>query len=316
MIRELPRLEGWERLVADENGCFPLPDVNTIYHDEPLLKYVRKMAAKLIPGINPFSMVDYMSIVDCFVGRYFSGEIDSSFQDEYESSTELLETLKGYGIETDAFWYLILFLKDYIDDAMRVPEDMLTMREKLIKLEHALLDSESSIRIEAKGKIDYDEKLLYQFLSYSIHQTLPEMDKDDFYDKFHLYATEESSALKYDNPFDFLPPKQRPLVLTHKQCLLHDYLSRFLKGYKRGDKTSFKLWIPHLGRSFDARISYDKTLLISRVLYIIGYTATAKDMKFYEESKEKNGPLKNILTGKDKYLSLRLVHGASYSIEL
>lgn len=316
MIRELPRLEGWERLVADENGCFPLPDVNTIYHDEPLLKYVRQMAAKLIPGINPFSMVDYMSIVDCFVGRYFSGEIDTSFQDEYEASTELLETLKGYGIETDAFWYLILFLKDYIDDAMRVPEDMLTMREKLIKLEHALLDSESSIRIEAKGKIDYDEKLLYQFLSYSIHQTLPEMDKDDFYDKFHLYATGKPSGLKYDNPLDFQPQKQKPLVLTHKQCLMHKYITDFLKGYKRGDKTSFKLWDPVRKRYMDVQIFYDKTLLVSRVLYIIGYTATPKDTKFYDVNKDKNGPLKNILTGKDKYLSLRLVHGASYSIEL
>ena len=319
MIPELPRLEGWERLVADENGCFPLPDVNTIYHDEPLLKYVRQMAAKLIPGINPFSMVDYMSIVDCFVGRYFSGEIDISFQDEYEHSIDLLETLKGYGIDTDAFWYLILFLKDYIDDAMRITEDMLTMREKLIKLEHALLDEDSGVKIEAKGKIDYDEELLYQFLSYAIHHTLPEMDNDDFYDKFHLYATGKPSGLKYVNPFDFQPQKQKPLVLIHKQCLMHQYLTTFLKDFKRGTKTSFKLWyeLGGRGRYIDQQIHYDKTLLVSRVLYIIGYTATPKDEKFYESTKGKNGngPLKNILTGKDKYLGLPIVHGPSYSID-
>ena len=319
MIPELPRLEGWERLVADENGYFPLPDVNTIYYDEPLLKYVHSMAAKLIPGINPFTMVDSDSIVDCFVGRYFSGVIDISFQEEYENSIDLLETLKGYGIDIDAFWYLIVFLKDYIDDAMRVTDDMRTTREKLKILAKALLDEESSIRIEAKGKIDYDERLLYQFLSYAIHHTLPEMDKEGFYDKIHQYATGEPSVLKYYNPFDFVPQKMKPLVLTHKQCLMHQYLTLFLKDFKRGTKTSFKLWgeIGGRGRYYDAQIHYDKTLLVSRVLYIIGYTATPKDKKFYESTKGKNGngPLKNILTGKDKYLGLAIVHGASYSID-
>lgn len=315
MIPELPRLDGWERLVADENGYFPLPDVNTIYHDEPLLKYVHRMAATLIPGMNPHTMVDSTSIVDCFVGRYFSEVLDTSFQNEYEENIDLLETLKGYGIDTDAFWYLILFLKDYLDDAMR--DDRCSTREKLKNLAKALLDDESSIKIEAKGKIDYDEKLLYQFLSYAIHRTLPEMDKEEFYDKFHQYATGKASKLKHVNPFDLLPQKQKPLVLIHKQCLMHQYLTTFLKDFKKGNKTSFKLWWEAHSKYQYVQIFYDKTLLVSRVLYIIGYTATPKDMKFNEPTKGKNGngPLKNILTGKDKYLGLPIVHGPSYSID-
>jgi hypothetical protein len=140
------------------------------------------------------------------------------------------------------------------------------------------------------------------------------MDKEDFYDKFHQYATGKASKLKHENPFDFLSRKNKPLVLIHKQCLMHQYLTTYLEDFKKGNKTSFKLWLND--KYHYVQIFYDKTLLVSRVLYIIGYTATPKDTKFYDVTKDKNGPLKNILTGKDKYLSLRLVHGASYSIEL
>jgi hypothetical protein len=46
-------------------------------------------------------------------------------------------------------------------------------------------------------------------------------------------------------------------------------------------------------------ISYDKMLLISRALYIIGYTKIPDDRRFYDEYNEegtkKNETLKNIL---------------------
>jgi hypothetical protein len=79
----------------------------------------------------------------------------------------------------------------------------------------------------------------------------------------------------------------------YRQFLFHKYLSEFLKQFNKGNKLVAKINGHQVG------ISYDKMLLISRALYIIGYTKIPDDRRFYDEYNEegtkKNETLKNIL---------------------
>ena len=80
----------------------------------------------------------------------------------------------------------------------------------------------------------------------------------------------------------------------------------FLEGYKQGKKKSIKI------NGIPMGISYDKTLLISRILYVIGYTSKADDTRFYEEwddeQENKLNTLKNILR-RYQNLDLQTSHG-------
>ena len=91
---------------------------NTNIREVPQLKYVVEMSEKICPYVG---FVEYPHWLDqggthIFLERYFDGKIVKSFMPTYQNNTDLQKTLEAYGIDPTAFWYLILFLKDYVDD--------------------------------------------------------------------------------------------------------------------------------------------------------------------------------------------------------
>ena len=287
MIPELPKLEGWERLIDS------LPEPDTLYYEEPLLSYVRQMASRLCPVLDiETGLYNPDWGADVFASRYLSGKIDTSFKEKYEESRDLLETLRGFGIDKDKFWYLILFIKDFVDVAKLCDEANLTARQKLCRLKEALLSKESKLNIEAKGKVDYNDQLVLQFLSYAIEKALPELNDLAFYNKLVEYTTGKAPKISVmEHMFDIVPqPENKPLKITQKQYLFHKFMMSFLKDYKKG---SLKVYDKNI------TIYYDKTLLISRVIYVIGYTDKPNDTRFYdlwnESCTKQNNALKNNL---------------------
>lgn len=82
---------------------------------------------------------------DVFAYRYFNGKIDTSFKEIYEQADELLATLEGFGIDKDAFWYFILYIKDFVDGTINGAALSNTPKEDLAEIRDAFKD------IPAKG---------------------------------------------------------------------------------------------------------------------------------------------------------------------
>ena len=280
MIPELPKIERWEEL----NG---LLSADVIYDREPLLGYVLEMVNILCPYFPESGMANPDAGVDVFAYTYLNGNIDTSFKAKYENAIELLATLDGFGIDRDKFWYLILFIKDFVDSTRIYGLESLTIKEKLKKLKDDLLDENAKVSIEAKGKIDYNDPLLFSFLSKAIEKALPDIEDSIGY---NIIPDDDN----------------KPIAMVYKQYLFHKYMMVFLEGYKQGKKKSIKI------NGIPMGISYDKTLLISRILYVIGYTSKADDTRFYEEwddeQENKLNTLKNILR-RYQNLDLQTSHG-------
>jgi|GEM_PF-5803759 len=142
----------------------------TYTFDEPLLEYVRKVAENYWMDIDDEIMepMGYSSVPRRFASRYLNGEIDITSKDLYcncvtprathskhvkyydfysgkeerkdsdgedESIPDISMTLKAYDLDYSKFWYLCIFLKDYVTgetiEGARIEES--THRERLEK---------------------------------------------------------------------------------------------------------------------------------------------------------------------------------------
>lgn len=107
------------------------------FRKEPLLKYVVQMCDELCPdaGFFTFSINNiFLGGTAIFLKRYFEGDIDVTFKDAYCANEELQDTLAAYSIDPLAFWYLILFLKDYVDDESEGTEASNSTYNEVLKL--------------------------------------------------------------------------------------------------------------------------------------------------------------------------------------
>lgn len=264
---------------------------NGDFRNEPLLKYIVPFAEKHFRYVGfspePYFLGQGTTII--FLKRYFEGAIDTSFKDAYLANKELQDTLGVYGIDVSAFWYLILFLKDYVDDESCGPVINNSAYNKLRNLAAKMYEmgfQESPLDGEYwgcknKGKLQFrigskhwetidDDKTLYAIFcaicAYLRRNKRPKYHKewDEYSGEWievenneyepeieHLFTTHSSD----DNEIITLPE-------TYKISYFTTYMRDFLKPFTTTNK--------------DWHISNDKWLLISRVIYTIGYSSDVR----------------------------------------
>ena len=84
------------------------------YYDEPLLEYVVDFANKVFPSYNEDGFYE-SNMPDLFGDRYVKGIIKPIGFDKYlDDKLEIQYTLDAFGLDSNKFWYLCLFLKDYV----------------------------------------------------------------------------------------------------------------------------------------------------------------------------------------------------------
>ena len=84
------------------------------YYDEPLLEYVVDFANKVFPAYDGEGFYD-SNMPDLFGDRYVKGIIKPIGFDKYlDDKLEIQSTLDAFGLDSNKFWYLCLFLKDYV----------------------------------------------------------------------------------------------------------------------------------------------------------------------------------------------------------
>ena len=322
MIPELPRLEE----LNDEHArlCLSIGmgimNGVQVYGAEPLLKYVVPLADKIDPGFIPPDDIYPEGVYglpstcpDVFAFRYLEGNIDVSFMERYEESEELLATLEGYGIDKDAFWYLLCFVKDYVDGQIYGAPLANTAGQNLKEIIDCLLLPGAKIEIKVPGhRYEYDGRLEMRTIAFAIDQLMPYIEKESNLAKLvNEFRKEEDEnritavGVHFYNICGYVKEDKYRKNMIYRQYLFHKYMSMFLEGYQKGTKQVVRINGKQVG------ISYDKMLLISRALYIVGYTKN-DDRSYYEEwnddGEKKNDKLKNALR-RYKDLEIRTING-------
>ena len=114
-IKELLPIDGQKLPLSNEDQCFYFED----YSNE-LLDYVEKVANKVQPNRpSPDGDFDYgyrfygSRAISHFVVKYLNGDVDTSFKQNFIDNKDVQDTINGFGIDVDKFWYLLLFINDY-----------------------------------------------------------------------------------------------------------------------------------------------------------------------------------------------------------
>lgn len=115
-----------------------------LYDVEPLLDYVKEITNKIFApqfdalmkdpeiSISPNYVPSFHGI---FASRYISRDIKifKESQNRYAEDEEVLSALLAYGLDLEKFWYLLVWVKDYVDSCtLNVPKYHKSPAEELM----------------------------------------------------------------------------------------------------------------------------------------------------------------------------------------
>ena len=196
-------------------------------------------------------------------------------------SKEVQETIKAFGLDSAKFWYLCLMVKDYVDSRTNNAikqnpthrEELLRLIEELDKL-HPKFENHTISCVgtgELYVKIGKDKKFtITDGVTLSLINAAV---------SFLLGNSKEYTNLLDSSSLNFNERESLPRV--YQIYLFNYYLAWFLKSKKAI-------------KGFHA--SKDKSLLISRMTYILGITFDDRFYEEYSETGERNNFLKRYLS--------------------
>ena len=270
----------------------PLPrheDEWAYYESEPLFDYVCQvsdMMGEIVTDINPDGSYESTPHLQPFrfASDYLNGKIDtqSSIRMDLYESPDIQDTLRAFGLDSSKFWYLCLFIKWRVDYECKTAFVFPTStKEKL----HNLISEFEKLSLEFQGgkfvskvpatltfkvnggkTITIDDANTLTFIGAAIESFLEQQDTDD---------------LITSNSYGISELEKVDLSVRTKIYLFNEYLSPFVKP---------------LEAIKGIYASKDKSLLISRMIYVF---RVSEDKKLYTDLNEK-GNKQNQLKG---YLS-------------
>ena len=269
----------------------PLPrheDEWAYYESEPLFDYVCQvsdMMGEIVTDINPDGSYESTPHLQPFrfASDYLNGKIDTqSIRMDLYESPDIQDTLRAFGLDSSKFWYLCLFIKWRVDYECKTAFVFPTStKEKL----HNLISEFEKLSPEFQGgkfvskvpatltfkvnggkTITIDDANTLTFIGAAIESFLEQQDTDD---------------LITSNSYGISELEKVDLSVRTNICLFNEYLSPFVKP---------------LEAIKGIYASKDKSLLISRMIYVF---RVSEDKKLYTDLNEK-GNKQNQLKG---YLS-------------
>ena len=214
--------------------------------------------------------------------------IDTSRKQKYLDSEEVQDTLRAFHLDAEKFWYLCLFIKDVVEgyaDGI----DAVSPREEISQLV-ALLN---------KVKSDFKRDGTYSLKSNAMLSL--KVDKETVkienpltlgIIKATLYKfLQTDNKLLDDSSFNMTKIHKAPI---YKIALFNMLLKWFLK-----DKVADKAIYASNGN----KISKDKSLLISRMIFILGIS---DDESFFDEYKDDGSKLDYLKNYIKKYKNIEV----------
>lgn len=272
----------------------PLPrheDEWAYYESEPLFDYVNRvsdMMGETMTDINPDGSYNstphlqpYRFACDCLDGKI---DTQSIRMDLYESP-DIQDTLKAFGLDSSKFWYLCLFIKWKVDwefESARV-----FPKEPLEKLKDLQAEFEKIDFTKVRGKYVTSKTAELTFkVKGSKAYTIDDKDTLAILNSIinaYLLVTPTKGYLLHDS-------EKVELSIITKMYLFNKYLSWFLSP---------------LTANKAINASYDKSLLVSRMIYTLGMFKNESMWQEYNESGNKKNQLKGYLS---KYKHPRYWH--------
>ncbi len=269
----------------------PLPkheDEWAYYESEPLFEYVTRvsdMMGETVTDINSdgsYSSTPHLQPFR-FASDFLDGKIDtqSIYMNLYESP-DIQDTLRAFGLDSSKFWYLCLFIKWRVDfeynTAFVFPtstkEKLHSLISEFEKLSLKFQGGKSiskvpatiSFKVDGGKTITIDDANTLTFIGAAIESFLEQQDTDD---------------LITSNSYGISELEKVDMSVRTKIYLYHKYLS---------------LFVSPLEAIKGIYASKDKSLLISRMIYVF---RVSEDKKLYtdlNEKKNKQNQLKGYLS--------------------
>lgn len=200
-------------------------------------------------------------------------ELDDSFKEKFLTNEDLQNTIEAFGLDVSKFWYLLLFVYDYIEDigtnaptlGKTVLEDINDFNRKLSEATEIILkkDNRKSYATESERTIKEISVALNFYL-----QVLKDNELDN--------------SINGRTSFDL---QGGYLDMSHKKWKFAEMFQFFLED-KKADKSKV------LDKR--AKVSTDKWMFISRLIYTVGYDGKRYNEE-YDEDGNKNRMLSNLL---------------------
>lgn len=282
------------------------------YENEPLLEYVWKVENGYINnGDDCCSPIELAIFVNRYIEtkltddekyarhieiypsttlesakEYYSErtKLDTSFKDKFFESKEVKNTIKAFNLDLDKFWYLLLFVKDYVDDCCtNAPKIGLSEVEKVNEMAERISEC-TEIIAKKKGEKDYkiQEEYTLSILKYSVNYFIKTYNIIE-----NIENREERNAKLKELGLNGTIMNGNPILFeekvsfepSHKIRLFADILQYFLKDLKADKKLMGKC---------SKEDSADKLLFISRLACIVGF---ANEEYYEKHKKDKNDKL-------------------------
>jgi hypothetical protein len=273
----------------------PLPkheDEWAYYESEPLFDYVNRvsdMMGETVTDINPDGSISSTTPhlqPFRFASDYLDGKIDTqSIRMDLYESPDIQDTLRAFGLDSSKFWYLCLFIKWKVD--LEVESARVFPKEPLEKLKDLQAEFEKLDFTKIRGKYVTSKRAELTFkVKGSKAYTIDDKDTLAILNNIindYLLAAPTKGYLLNDS-------EKVELSIIAKMYLFNKYLSWFLS--------------PLIANKA-INASYDKSLLVSRMIYTLGIFKNESMWQEYNESGNKKNQLKGYLS---KYKHPRYWH--------
>ncbi len=278
----------------------------------PLFEYVNKLADNFWPSYEPTENAFSSSLVPVmFADRFCKGLIDDSRKEKYLASEEVQETLKAFGLDAAKFWYLCLCIKDYVegqtvDTYKWLPthrEEITALMEEMDKLKpeplycDAVNDAGEKYKIlvgyKGEGKAELTLKVggskhpikirdlqTISIVNLALSEFLDARPKQNF-------SLLDSSTLDLEG--------KKTLKDIYRIYLFDHYLSWFVRPLKANKDAVSSI--------ANQKVSFDKKLLISRMIFVLGIS---DDEYYYEEYNEDGKRLDYLKNNLKRYKDVRI----------
>lgn len=285
---------------------------------EPLLEYVWELAQ------STFAPEDDLSSFPClFANRYFERNLSveeryerdkelnytsnsfekyvelksnhrqfkDSFKDKFLNNEDLQNTIEAFGLDVSKFWYLLLFVYDYTESiCTKAPTIIKTLKEDFLDYCECLLTS-TDIVLKENGKKIYEteRKELIDIIKI-VHLNFIKAYSDII--TSNQDYDEKKKRLREIGLTDFINndlltgidyKNTTSLDISYKKWKFAVLFQRFLRNKKASTIPNKKV-----------KVSKDKMMLISRLIYTVGYD-TKRYNEEYDEKGNKNRMLSNLL---------------------
>ena len=305
-----------------------LPDLKVAWHEsykcfnEPLLEYVWEVANQFLPDYaeTDTGMIPVESSAPAiFANRYaernlsveeryerskdtFKGtleeykkreyrKLDDSFKEKFLTNEDLQNTIEAYKLDVSKFWYLLLFVYDFIEDiGTNAPIMGKSVLEDFATFLTNLCDASSITLKQGNRKSYYTEREdLINIIQIAVHHFSETYDnivngeqgiglKIKQLEDIGLKGFIDNSLLSQMNFKD-----KFSLDISYKKWKFTDMFLFFIERRKATTIPNKKV-----------KVSKDKMMLVSRLIYTVGYDGKRYNEE-YDSEGNKNRMLSNLL---------------------